>query len=107
MAELCPLVANNATMYAGDLYERTTNTTTSAVEHRYFIHGSERVVAVVPRSSAPMSEEKTRYLHVDSLGSVETVTDETGSSPPRSGAMTPSAPAGIHPGEPRPSPSRR
>jgi len=33
----------------------------------------------VTRSSAPTSEEKTRYLHVDNLGSVETVTDQTGS----------------------------
>ncbi len=70
---------DEVTVYAGSLYERTTNTTTGAVEHRYFVHGSERVVAVVTRSSAPTSEEKTRYLHVDHLGSVETVTDESGS----------------------------
>ena len=70
---------DEVTVYAGGLYERTTNTKTDAVEHRYFVHGSERAVAVVTRSSAPMSEEKTRYLHVDNLGSVETVTDQTGS----------------------------
>jgi RHS repeat-associated protein len=70
---------DEVTVYVGGLYERTTNTKTSAVEHRYFVHGSERVVAVVTRSSAPTSEEKTRYLHVDNLGSVETVTDENGS----------------------------
>jgi RHS repeat-associated protein len=70
---------DEVTVYVNGLYERTTNTKTSAVEHRYFVHGSERVVAVVTRSSAPTSEEKTRYLHVDNLGSVETVTDETGS----------------------------
>jgi RHS repeat-associated protein len=70
---------DDVTVYVGELYERTTNTTTGAVEHRYFVHGSERVIAVVTRSSAPTSEEKTRYLHVDNLGSVETVTDETGS----------------------------
>jgi RHS repeat-associated protein len=71
---------DEVTVYVGGLYERTTNTKTSAVEHRYFVHGSERVVAVVTRSSAPTSEEKTRYLHVDNLGSVETVTDQTGST---------------------------
>ena len=70
---------DEVTVYAGGLYERTTNTKTGAAEHRYFVHGSERVVAVVTRSSAPVSEEKTRYLHVDNLGSVETVTDQTGS----------------------------
>ena len=62
-------------MYVGEVYERTTNAATGAVDHRYFVHGSERVIAVVTRSSAPVSEEKTRYLHVDHLGSVETVTD--------------------------------
>jgi RHS repeat-associated protein len=70
---------DEVTVYVDGLYERTTNTKTSAVEHHYFVHGSERVVAVVTRSSAPTSEEKTRYLHVDNLGSVETVTDQTGS----------------------------
>ena len=70
---------DDVTVYVGDLYERTTNTKTGAVEHRYFVHGSERVVAVVTRSPAPAAQEKTRYLHVDNLGSVESVTDETGS----------------------------
>ncbi|MEO7593549.1 MAG: RHS repeat-associated core domain-containing protein, partial [Byssovorax sp.] len=70
---------DDVTVYVGEMYERTTNTATGAADHRYFVHGSERVVAVVTRSSAPVSEEKTRYLHVDNLGSVETVTDETGS----------------------------
>jgi len=72
-------VGDEVTVYVDGLYERTTNTTTGAVEHRYFVHGSERVVAVVTRSSSPTSEEKTRYLHVDHLGSVETVTDQSGS----------------------------
>jgi RHS repeat-associated protein len=69
------------TVYAGDLYERTTNSASGAVEHRYSIRGSERVVAVVSRGGASGSSQKTRYLHTDNLGSVETVTDETGSKP--------------------------
>ena len=72
-------VGDDVTVYVGDMYEHTMNTVTGAVEHRYFVHGSERVIAVVTRSSTPVSEEKTRYLHVDHLGSVDTVTDETGS----------------------------
>jgi RHS repeat-associated protein len=69
------------TVYAGDLYERTTNSASGAVEHRYSIRGSERVVAVVSRGGTAGSAQKTRYLHTDNLGSVETVTDETGSKP--------------------------
>jgi RHS repeat-associated protein len=34
---------------------------------------------VVTRDAATSPQQKTRYLHVDNLGSVETVTDETGS----------------------------
>jgi RHS repeat-associated protein len=71
----------DVTVYVGDLYERTTNTATKAVEHRYFVYGSERVIAVVTRDAAASPPQKTRYLHVDNLGSVETVTDETGSKP--------------------------
>jgi RHS repeat-associated protein len=69
------------TVYAGDLYERTTNSASGAVEHRYSIRGSERVVAVVSRGGMAGSAQKTRYLHTDNLGSVETVTDETGGKP--------------------------
>jgi RHS repeat-associated protein len=72
---------SDVTVYVSDLYERTTNTATNAVEHRYFVYSSERVVAVVTRDAATSPQQKTRYLHVDNLGSVETVTDETGSKP--------------------------
>jgi RHS repeat-associated protein len=72
---------DDVTVYVGELYERTTNAATGAVEHRYFVHGSERAVAVVTRSSDSTSQETTRYLHIDNLGSVETVTDESGSKP--------------------------
>ena len=70
---------DEVTVYVGDLYERTTNTKTGAVEHRYFVHGSERAVAVVTWTAAGGPQPATRYLHTDNLGSVETVTDETGS----------------------------
>ncbi|MDC3984391.1 FG-GAP-like repeat-containing protein [Polyangium jinanense] len=64
------------TIYVGDLYERIEDKATGAVEHRYSVHSPERVVAVVTRGGA---EAGTHYLHVDHLGSVETVTDEHGS----------------------------
>jgi RHS repeat-associated protein len=75
------IAGKEITVYVGDLYERTTNAATSTVEHRYFVYGSERVVAVVTRSPSATPQQKTRYLHVDNLGSVETVTDEAGSKP--------------------------
>ncbi len=71
---------NDVTVYFGGLYERTTNTVTNAVEHRYFVHSSGGVVATVTRSPAPAAQDKTRYLHVDNLGSVDTITEQTGSS---------------------------
>ncbi|MDI1432847.1 FG-GAP-like repeat-containing protein [Polyangium sorediatum] len=64
------------TLYVGDLYERIEDKATGVVEHRYSVHSSERVVAVVTRGGA---EAGTHYLHVDHLGSIESVTDEEGS----------------------------
>ena len=64
------------TVYVGGLYERVTSLTTGEEEHRYYVHGPERAVAVVTRKvgSAPT----TKYLHVDALGSVEVLTNAGG-----------------------------
>ena len=78
-ARVRKIVGTETTVYVGDLYERTSDAGTGAVEHRYFVHGAERVVAVVTRTAGPKPINETRYLHVDHLGSVETVTGETGS----------------------------
>ncbi|MGK3994888.1 RHS repeat-associated core domain-containing protein [Sorangium sp. So ce1024] len=63
------------TIYFGGLYERVTNAASGAVEHRYHVHSPERVVAIVTRGGA---DDGTRYVHVDHLGSVDTLTDEDG-----------------------------
>ncbi|MGK3998679.1 RHS repeat domain-containing protein [Sorangium sp. So ce1024] len=63
------------TIYFGDLYERVTNAASGAVEHRYHVHSPERVVAIVTRGG---SDDGTRYVHVDHLGSVDTLNDEDG-----------------------------
>ncbi|TKD09385.1 RHS repeat domain-containing protein [Polyangium fumosum] len=49
---------------------------TGVVEHRYSVHSPERVVAVVTRGGV---EAGTHDLHVDHLGSIESVTNEEGS----------------------------
>ena len=64
------------TVYVGDLYERVTDFGTGAVEHRYHVHAGERAVAVVRRAAGEPS--RTRYVHVDHLGSIDAVTDEGG-----------------------------
>ncbi|WP_438023101.1 RHS repeat-associated core domain-containing protein [Sorangium sp. So ce233] len=63
------------TLYFGDLYERVSEASTGAVEHRYHVRSPERVVAIVTRGGA---EPGTRYVHVDHLGSVDVLTDEDG-----------------------------
>ena len=60
-------------IYFGDLYERVTSGPTT--EHRYYVHSPERTIAIVTRGGA---EPGTKFLHVDHVGSVETVTDEQG-----------------------------
>jgi RHS repeat-associated protein len=62
------------TLYFGDLYQRDT-VTGSPSAHRYYVHSPERVVAVVTvGGTAP----GTVYVHVDHLGSVDVLTNESG-----------------------------
>ncbi|WP_437685624.1 RHS repeat-associated core domain-containing protein [Sorangium sp. So ce176] len=63
------------TLYLGDLYERVTDAASGTVEHRYYVHSPERVVAIVTRGG---SDDGVRYVHVDHLGSVDALTDEDG-----------------------------
>ncbi|HSN96975.1 MAG TPA: RHS repeat-associated core domain-containing protein, partial [Candidatus Nanopelagicales bacterium] len=64
------------TVYVGGLYERVTDFATGAVEHRYHVHAGGRAVATMLRGVG--EPPKTRYLHVDHLGSIDAVTDESG-----------------------------
>ncbi|WP_437992585.1 hypothetical protein [Sorangium sp. So ce145] len=67
--------AEKETLYFGDLYERVTDAASGAVEQRYHVHSPERVVAIVTRGG---SDDGTRYVHVDHLGSIDALTDEDG-----------------------------
>ncbi|XXT17007.1 RHS repeat-associated core domain-containing protein [Sorangium sp. So ce429] len=63
------------TLYFDDLYERVTEAGSGAVEHRYYVHSPERVVAIVTRGG---SDDGTHYVHVEHLGSIDALTDEDG-----------------------------
>ncbi|WP_437952580.1 RHS repeat-associated core domain-containing protein [Sorangium sp. So ce296] len=63
------------TLYFGHLVERVTDRASGTVEHRYHVHSPERVVAIVTRGG---SDDGTRYVHVDHLGSIDALTDEDG-----------------------------
>lgn len=63
------------TIYFEDLYERVENLANGVKEHRYYVFSPERAIAIVTRGGA---EPGTKFLHVDHLGSIETVTDEQG-----------------------------
>ncbi|MDC3957499.1 RHS repeat-associated core domain-containing protein [Polyangium jinanense] len=67
------------TIYVGGLYERVTRAN-GEVEHRYYVHGPERPIAVVTKKAGGM---ETRYLHVDALGSIDVVTDSLGGNAER------------------------
>jgi RHS repeat-associated protein len=62
------------TLYFEGLYERVTSFA-APTEHRYYVRSPERVVAVVTRGG---KAQGTRFVHVDHLGSVESLTDESG-----------------------------
>ncbi|HSX97976.1 MAG TPA: RHS repeat-associated core domain-containing protein, partial [Streptomyces sp.] len=64
------------TIYVGGLYERVTDVQTGAVEHRYHVFSSERMIAIVTRKTG--KPQKKVYVHVDNLGSVDVLTDEAG-----------------------------
>jgi YD repeat-containing protein len=65
------------TTYFDELYERVIPTDPSApVEHRYYVYGGERLVAVVTRKDG--EPEARLDVHVDHLGSIDVLTNEAG-----------------------------
>jgi RHS repeat-associated protein len=71
----------DVTEYLGDLYERLRHAD-GTQGHVYYVHGAERAVAVVTVQDAFGTSfgppVKTRYVHVDHLGSIDAITDEQG-----------------------------
>ncbi|NVJ00513.1 hypothetical protein HV824_20655 [Myxococcus sp. AM009] len=70
----------DVTVYVGGIYERRRVATGAAV-HVFSVIGSDGPVAQVSwaaDSTGQVSVERALYLHVDRLGTVETITDEFG-----------------------------
>ena len=65
---------NTVTTYAGKLYEADRQNSTLS-EERFFITAAGRLVAVLVKNGATITEQ---YVHVDRLGSINVVTDNSG-----------------------------
>lgn len=63
------------TIYVGGLYERVTKPS-GVVEHKHYILANADAIAV--RTLRSNAAHDTRYLHKDHLGSVDTITNESG-----------------------------
>ena len=64
--------------YIGTLYERETRTGAATRHVRYVFAGGRRVALVQREEGGPPPAERPRYLHADHLGSVDVVTNGTG-----------------------------
>jgi len=63
--------------YVGTLFEQVAKTG-AATEYVNYVFAGERRVAVYARDNGATPNEAVRYLHQDHLGSVDTITDESG-----------------------------
>ena len=66
-----------AVTYVGRLFEQVAETGKATRYVHYIFAGPERV-AIYTSDDAPSSSPSVRYLHHDHLGSVDTITDESG-----------------------------
>ncbi|WXG53364.1 MAG: FG-GAP-like repeat-containing protein [Candidatus Sedimenticola sp. (ex Thyasira tokunagai)] len=74
------VAGSTITNYVGNLYEQVK--TDETIEHKHFIHADGQLVAMhiktVERSTWAKLPDRTRYLHRDALGSIDTITDGQG-----------------------------
>lgn len=63
------------TIYVGGLYEKVTKPS-GVIEHKHYIMARKEAIAI--RTLRSNSANDTRYLHKDHLGSVDTITNESG-----------------------------
>ena len=63
--------------YVGTLFEQVAKTG-AATEYVHYVFAGERRVAVYAKDNGATPREAVRYLHQDHLGSVDTITDESG-----------------------------
>jgi len=66
-------------LYLGGVYERETTDTLTKDIH-YIRAGGQVIAVMTAEDTGAASIETTRYLHRDHLGSVQTISDETGTS---------------------------
>ena len=66
-----------STTYVGAVFEQVAKTG-EATRRVHYIHAGGERVAVYTTDDAPAPVERLRYLHTDHLGSVDTITDESG-----------------------------
>jgi RHS repeat-associated protein len=68
------------TTYIGKLYEQIKQNTST--EHKHFIYADGQLIAINIKTDTtadtPSIPDKTRYLHYDNLGSIDTITDGQG-----------------------------
>ena len=69
--------SNGRTYFVEGIFEESIDPQ-GALERRHFVRGGDRTIAVVS-DQGEGTALKTRYLHRDHLGSIDTITDETGS----------------------------
>jgi hypothetical protein len=68
------------TTYIGKLYEQIKQNTST--EHKHFIYADGQLIAINIKTDTtagtPSIPDKTRYLHYDNLGSIDTITNGQG-----------------------------
>ncbi|MCR9907036.1 type IV secretion protein Rhs [Vibrio campbellii] len=69
------------TVYVGNYYERVTDQATGDIQHKHFIYADGKLIALNTQTTDAQHELKNkqvRYLHYDSLGSIDLITDGYG-----------------------------
>ncbi|CAH1520231.1 Type IV secretion protein Rhs [Vibrio owensii] len=69
------------TVYVGNVYERVTDQATGDIQHKHFIYADGKLIALNTQTTDAQHELKNkqvRYLHYDSLDSVDLITDGYG-----------------------------
>lgn len=69
------------TVYVGNYYERVTDQATGDIQHKHFIYADGKLIALNTQTTDAQHELKNkqvRYLHYDSLDSVDLITDGYG-----------------------------
>lgn len=76
------IAGDTTTYYLGKAYERveTVTGTGTKLEHKYFIYAGGQLVGIHVKTTdqGEARPDETRYLHRDSLGSIDTITDGQG-----------------------------